>query len=270
MVLGGVLERIDGWKDYVNSFDPADLYSVGAFTYSAWAHEGAFKFDRLPAAGYSIYGRYRADRYRHPMYILRSNAAGGIFTVQFAWTGGYSFDFNLRADGGSSELYYAIRTDGPEPFIRLAPGECYRSPAVHAGWMFGALDDAVNTMHTHLRRSVFTLPAARGMRGGWLEAGMGAERIMDIHATKHFADTAAAVGAETLIIDAGWYCPLGKEARNGTPEPGTGTRTLNTIRTESEKSATTFTKRGCCSACGWIWSESVRFPNSSPATRTGR
>lgn len=87
MVLGGVLERIDGWKDYVNSFDPADLYSVGAFTYSAWAHEGAFKFDRLPAAGYSIYGRYRADRYRHPMYILRSNAAGGIFTVQFAWTG---------------------------------------------------------------------------------------------------------------------------------------------------------------------------------------
>lgn len=47
--------------------------------------------------------------------------------------------------------------------------------------------------------------------GGLIEAGMGAERVMDMTAVKHFADTAAMVGAEALIIDAEWYCPPGKE-----------------------------------------------------------
>ncbi len=33
---------------------------------------------------------------------------------------------------------------------------------------------------------------------------------MDVAATKHFIDTVSAVGAETMIIDAGWYCPFNK------------------------------------------------------------
>ena len=108
---------------------------------------------------------------------------------------------------------------GQKPLVILAPGETFETPKVHIGMLSGDLDDAVNAMHKHIRKSVFTLPAARGVKG-WVEGGMGPERLMDVRATKHFADTMAEIGAETMIIDAGWYCPPGTAVKEWHPRTG--------------------------------------------------
>ena len=218
-IMGGLLERMDGWKNFVTPSAADKLYRLGYFENSNWGHEGGFRWHAVPQNGTNIYGRYQADRYRHPMFLLENQARGGMFIAQLGWTGGYAFDFNLRAETDSSELMFKIRTDGPKPFITLRAGETYTTPQVHMGFLFGDLDDAVNEMHEHLRRSIFTLPPARSVLG-WVEGGMGPERLMDVNATKHFADTMAMVGAETMIIDAGWYCPLGTECKEWSPRVG--------------------------------------------------
>ena len=118
-----------------------------------------------------------------------------------------------------SKVSFKMSLDAPKPLIVLAPGERFEMPKVHIGMLQGELDDAVNSMHTHIRRSVFTQPVAC-CRRGWVEGGMGAERLMSVEATKHFTDTMAAVGAETMIIDAGWNCPPGKEQHEWSRYPG--------------------------------------------------
>lgn len=211
--LSGGLETIADWRDYTGGHGSETLYDIGYMAHDTWAKEGAFRWNALPEAGYSVAGRWQRDRFRHPMFMLRNNALGTIFYAQLGWSAGYSFDFSLSAANDKANLSYKIRLDGPSPYAVLSPGESIETPKVHMLATIGDLDLAVNTMHDHMRRSVFTLPPALGIRGGLVEAGMGPERIMDVTATKHFADTAAAVGAEALVIDAGWYCPLGTERR---------------------------------------------------------
>jgi len=213
--LSGGLENIWRWHEYIPGENSDALYEIGAMRYDTPCKEGAFHWTKLPEAVYSVAGRWQFDRYRHPMFILRNNAIGTVFTAQLGWTGGYSFDFTLSAANDMASLSCRVRLDGPNPYIVLDAGEEIDTPEVHMAAMFGSVDDAVNEMHDHIRKSVFLLPEPRGMKGGWVEVGMGAERLMDVQSTKHFADTAAMIGAETVIIDAGWYAPLGTENRWG-------------------------------------------------------
>lgn len=212
--IAGGIESITGWKNYMNGTpDSSRIYSLGYMEVSDHNHEGYFKWHPLLPNTQSIDSTYNSRRHRHPMFLLRNNLLGKTMILQFGWTGGYEFSFTLDVDGTHNAFplsRLSFRTDmkGQNPIVILAPGERFTSPKVHVGMVAGDLDEAVNAMHKHLRRSVFTLPAARGVKG-WIEGGMGPERLMDVAATKHFADTAAAVGAETLIIDAGWYCPPG-------------------------------------------------------------
>lgn len=208
--VGGGLEILRDWRSYLPGKTEEDIYKIGYPEFSEWGHEGIFKWHRLPNAYYSVCGRYMCERHRHPMFVLENNATGAIFINQLAWSGGYSFDFFMNASAKDAFLSYKVCLDSQSPFIILAAGESYEVPASHIGMIYGDLDDAVNTMHDHLRKSVFTLPDARGLYG-LVEAGMGPERDMTVEATKHFADTASKVGAQALIIDAGWYCPPGTE-----------------------------------------------------------
>jgi alpha-galactosidase len=78
---------------------------------------------------------------------------------------------------------------------------------LHLGLLPGGLDDCINAMHTHLRRSVMR-PQARG-RGGWVESGIGPELEITAERVQAQMERAAAVGAEVFFIDASWYTPPG-------------------------------------------------------------
>lgn len=207
----GVLQKTKRWQSHLGQTS-LPLYSVGYMNGHHWGTEGSFGWHDLPAARYIVDGRYRRDRHRHPMFVLRNNATGEHFIGQLAWTGGYSFEFDLDADQATTEvaaqLCFRAGPDAPAPQRILAPGETVTTPEMHLGLAFGGLDEAINAMHEHVRRSVI-LPQPRG-RGGWIESGIGPEISMTTDEILHAIDMAGEVGAEVFFVDAGWYAPARK------------------------------------------------------------
>lgn len=200
----GVLRKTDRWRSLLQGTNTS-LYSLGYFDTSHWGEEGSFHWYDLPAATFRFDGRYRRDRFRSPFFILRNNATGEHFIGELAWTGGYSFEFDLNTESNESwaGLTFKGGPDAPPPLRVLSPGETVASPEMHLGLVFGGLDAAVHAMHSHLRKSVFR-PQSRG-RGGWIESGIGPEIEITVDEVFHAIDAAAAVGAEVFFIDASWY-----------------------------------------------------------------
>ncbi len=214
----GMLDVFKGWPEYSKTRELDEVYSLGYNDNSSWCMEGQFKWHKVHEGGNSILGRYEAGRFRHPWCVFRNNLKGTIFNMQLAHTGGYELKFNVTEvieqefpETAKQVLYttFAAAIKSPNPQYALEAGESFIAPEVHFEKIFGSLDDSVNNMHKHMRKSVFTLPRPQGITG-ILAIGMGAERIMDMRAIKHFADVGAEVGAEIFILDAGWYCPIYK------------------------------------------------------------
>jgi len=200
----GVFQQTRRWRDLLaGSGQP--LYSLGYHDNPHWGQEGDFQWHDLPAVGYRVDGRYRRDRHRHPWFVLRNNATGEHFIGQLAWSGGYSFEFDLSADVVNSDAYLCFRggPDAPAPQRVIAPGETVRTPEMHLGLTHGDLDTAIQAMHDHLRASVME-PQPRG-RGGWVESGIGPELEITSAEVYHAIDCAAEFGAELFFIDASWY-----------------------------------------------------------------
>ncbi|MFA6109813.1 MAG: alpha-galactosidase [Candidatus Latescibacterota bacterium] len=204
----GGLQRVNRWQMHLPDAQ-SPLYSVGYMANTHWGNEGDFRWHDLPLAGYRIDGRYRRDRHRHPMFILRNNATGEHFVGQLAWSGGYCFEFDLDADLGTGDqvarLSFRAGPDAPAPQRVIEPGETVCTPEVHLGLVFGDLDAALQEMHGHLRRSVF-LAQPRG-RGGWVESGIGPEVEITVDWVNRAIDAAGEIGAEVFFIDASWYAP---------------------------------------------------------------
>jgi alpha-galactosidase len=184
---------------------------VGYIASDRWGDEGRFEWHPVPTAGLRIDARYRRDRYRHPMFVLRNNATGEHVIGQVAWSGGTVIELDLDADplvgDGTARLWFRMGPDGPAPLRVLDPGETVRTPEVHLGMLFGDLDTAVQAMHDHVRASVWR-PQPRG-RGGWVESGIGPEVEITTSAVHEQIDRAALLGAEVFFIDASWYTPPG-------------------------------------------------------------
>jgi alpha-galactosidase len=202
----GVLQQTGRWRSQLGESGQA-LYSLGYFGNTHWGNEGDFGWHDLPLAAYRVDGRYRRDRHRHPFFVLRNNASGEHFVAQLAWSGGYSFEFDLDADAGTTDqaarLAFRIGPDAPAPQRVVAPKETVKTPEVHMGPVFGDLDAALQAMHDHLRKSVF-MPQPRG-RGGWVESGIGPEVEITAEEVVHAIETAAEIGAEVFFVDASWY-----------------------------------------------------------------
>jgi alpha-galactosidase len=127
----GVLQLTNRWKAHMSESD-APLYSIGYMANPHWGHEGSFQWFDLPNAGYRIDGRFRRDRHRHPMFVLRNNATGEHFIGQLAWSGGYVFEFDLDADIGSTDG--AARLFFRAGFTTTLPSSTARSRRAGVCW----------------------------------------------------------------------------------------------------------------------------------------
>ncbi len=211
LISGGIedmeIERLTSSRD-VNSF-----YSYGCFSDDRWGREGEFEWRTLNTETTCIDARYNRDRFRHPLIFLRNNLMGKIWFVQIAWSGGcrFTFDYNAKAENASSHLAFKAEILSHNPMCVINPGERFKIPEVHVGLVHGGLDEAVNEMHSHIRRSVFGNEPVSLLVG----AGMGAEHDMSVETSKCFIDNLAEMGAEVFIVDAGWACPPGLETHWG-------------------------------------------------------
>jgi alpha-galactosidase len=208
-VWSGVLHRTRRWQSYLPSKN-APLWSAGYFEDTHWGDEGNFRWHVLPNAGYRVDGRYRRERYRHPMFVLRNHATGEHFIGQLAWSGGYAFEFDLDADVGtgdlSARLFLRAGPDAPAPQRVIAAGETIRTPEMHLGVLQADFDTTIQAMHEHLRRTVF--PPQPPELAGLVLSGIGPEQEINYESVYHEIETGAALGAEVFFIDAGWYTPV--------------------------------------------------------------
>ncbi len=222
MIMGGGLEIFYDWQNFTGGASNNDsLYSIGYMESASHCAEGLFRWRQLTPDGTSFSGRWPSDRHRYPAFMLRNDLLGKIWIAQMAYSGGFTFSFNNdvgiapngisdRYDRASAKLSFTMEISAPAPLIVLREGESFDTPQIYIGCVQGDLDDAVNMMHRHTRRAVFTHddPDENLATVG---AGIGPERAMTKEAVFHTIETASIVGAESCIIDAGWYCAAGKE-----------------------------------------------------------
>ncbi len=177
-------------------------YSLGCFEKDEWGAEGLFSWKPL-AEGYTTVERgFRRDRHRHPLIFLKNETTGALWFAQIAWSGGCRFCLDLKRFHNRTHLALSAELCGYAPLLVLEAGERFSLPEVHIGAVQGDLDMAVQQMHSHIRRSVLSLPA-----DCLVGAGMGAAHDMSVKTSKAFIDQFASMGAEVFIIDAGWECP---------------------------------------------------------------
>ncbi len=203
---GGIESLDDDALDHTESVN--DVYSLGYFENDAWGKEGQFKWNKLMPDCTSIDGRFGRDRFRHPLLFIRNNLTGKIWFSQIGFSGGYRYtvDYNARPDKCNTHLSFKAEVTGHNPIYVIAPKGKFVSPVVYMGLVHGNIDDAINEMHSHIRKSVLNMPEAEG-KTALIGCGMGAEHSMNIEDSKAFIDQFALMGGEVFIIDAGWECP---------------------------------------------------------------
>lgn len=210
---GGGIEQLDlGSVSWQKNEGFGNIYSYGCFDNDECCREGEFSMHQLVPGVTSVDTRFGAGRHRHPFIFLKNNLTGDMFYVQVGWSGGvrFSIDFNAKESYGEALLSYTAELTGHKPLYVLEPGEKLRTPDLHFCAVHGGIDDAVNEGIAHIRKSVLNMPEADGS-ALLVGAGMGAEHDMSVETSKSFARQMRDMGAEVFIIDAGWYCPPGRE-----------------------------------------------------------
>ena len=208
----GGIESMDLKRMMQNCEDISDFYSTGYFDDDEWGMEGMFSWHKLNPDTTSVDMRYNRDRHRHPAFFIRNNVTGDIWFSQIEWSGGCRFtvDYNAQQGRNNTYLSYKAEITGTAPLIILSKGESYTTPEVHIGLVHGGIDEAVNEMHTHIRKSVLNMPEA-DPSALFIGCGMGAEHDMSVETSKTFIDQFAEMGGEVFIVDAGWQNPPHKE-----------------------------------------------------------
>lgn len=208
---GGMLEECNLTELQTES---KNLYSVGYFTEDEWGREGQFAFSPLQREKTVIQTRFGRERFRHPALFIKNNVTGALWFTQAAWSGGCEFGIDYRpiADGTKTYLFLNTEITGYNPLLVLKPNEEYSLPEVHTGMVQGDLDDAINGMHEHIRRSVLNMPEA-DPSACLIGCGMGAEHDMSVETSKSFIDQFSQMGGEIFIIDAGWQNPPSEEMK---------------------------------------------------------
>lgn len=213
-VLSGGIEAFERRMLTDRSID--ELYSVGYFTNDQWAREGEFAWRKLMPDVLSVDTRFGRDRFRHPLIFIRNNITGTIYSCQTGWSGGcrFSVDYNATEERGFATLAFKAEITSHKPITVISAGEAFVTPDVHFGIICGGIDDAVNDMHTHIRKSVLNM-SETDPTACLVGAGMGAEHEMSVECSKDFMRQFAELGAEVFIIDAGWECPPDRQTEWG-------------------------------------------------------
>lgn len=224
-LLSGGIEKTDR-SHYTNESNIDKIYSAGYFNSDKWGREGEFEWHDLTPDELTVKCRFGRDRFRHPLIFIRNNLTGIMYFSQIGWSAGCSFSVDYHADYERNDSFLSFKAEitAHNPLTVIEPKSTFISPEVHMGVIAGGLDDAINEMHAHIRKSVLNIREA-SPEECLVGAGMGAEHDMTVETSKIFAKRFADMGGEVFIVDAGWECPPDKETEwgnyNGTniPDP---------------------------------------------------
>jgi alpha-galactosidase len=201
--------------------DSEDVYDVGYAQYSKWGYEGAWRFDPVVNETKVISGDRGKSGWGHPTFFARNNATGEWFVASLAWSANWKIRVTSRVerspvDRSSSidrpvneaRLFFDMGPSSVDPVLRVIdPGETVKTPETHILCMKSDLDHVTQALLNHVRRDVLPRPPSEHVfdveanHRGYIvdhETEAGIDREIDL---------AADIGAETFLIDAGWYGP---------------------------------------------------------------
>jgi alpha-galactosidase len=209
--------------DFADKLPPdfEDVYDVGYAQYQKWGYEGAWRFDPVVNETKIIAGERGKSGWGHPTFFARNNATGEWFVASLGWSANWKIRVTSKVEkspvdrSGSSErpandarLFFDMGPSSVDPVLRvLEPGETVETPETHILCMKSDLDHVTQALLDHVRRDV--LPRSPSEHVFDVEANHRGY-IVD-HETEagidREIDMAADIGAETFVIDAGWYGP---------------------------------------------------------------
>ncbi|MGC2171446.1 MAG: alpha-galactosidase, partial [Candidatus Sulfotelmatobacter sp.] len=198
-----------------------DVYDVGYAQYEKWGYEGAWRFDPVVNETKIISGDRGKSGWGHPTFFARNNATGEWFAASLAWSGNWKIRITSKVELSpvdrtdsidrpinEARLFFDMGPSSVDPELRiLEPGETVKTPETHILCMKSDLDHVIQALQSHVRRDVLPRPPSEHVfdveanHRGYIvdhETEAGIEREIDM---------AADSGAETFVIDAGWYGP---------------------------------------------------------------
>jgi len=212
-IMSGGLETTKRWRNHILDTKKQSPYKLGYFESTNHMHEAMFRYKELGIDTFSFGSRYSRIRYRHPFFVLENAAKGTTFIGQMAYSGGYRFSFDVNEEfhedtpskGGCCFMGFNAEIEAAHPIRVMDAGEAITTPELIIGMVNGDLDDAVNGMHSFVRKSVMA-PQARN-KNCWVETAGGGDIVYD----KKMVDRVANMGYDIFYIDAGWYYPKGMD-----------------------------------------------------------
>ena len=208
--------------DFAEKLQPnsEDVYDVGYAQYDKWGYEGAWRFDPVINETKIISGDRGKSGWGHPTFFARNNATGEWFVASLAWSGNWKIRVTSKIQklpgdrndgdrpGESARLFFDMGPSSVDPELRVIdPGESVKTPETHILCMKADLDHVTQALLEHVRRDVLPHPPSEHVfdveanHRGYIvdhETEAGIDREIDM---------AADIGAETFVIDAGWYGP---------------------------------------------------------------
>jgi alpha-galactosidase len=199
--------------------DSEDVYDIGHAQYEKWGYEGAWRFDPVINETKIISGDRGKSGWGHPTFFARNNATGEWFVASLGWSGNWKIRVTSKVEkspvnrtgggdkeNGEARLFFDMGPASVDPAMReLDPGETVRTPETHILCMKSDLDHVTQALVDHVRHDVLPRPPSDNVfdveanHRGYIvdhETEGGIDREIDM---------AADIGAETFVIDAGWY-----------------------------------------------------------------
>ncbi len=184
---------------------PPSRYEL-TYLYGPWGHERQVGTEMLGAGAREFRtetGRSSSDY--SPWFALRDLDSGVRYGAQLAWSGNWRMRFERRASRDAGLAVSMAPLFDFNASATIAPGERLDLPEIVFSASTGDLDDLANQFHRYQRRYVF--PKSDPNRplqvqfNSWypFQGPMTAAELI------RSADVAADLGAETFVLDAGWY-----------------------------------------------------------------
>lgn len=128
-----------------------------------------------------------------------SEERGEVWAAHLAWSGDHAARSEVLPDGRRFLALGELLAPGE---VRLAPGEQYAAPFVHAAYSASGLNGVSEAFHAHVRAR----PGhPRTPRPVVLNTWEAVYFTHDLDQLRALADAAAAAGVERFVLDDGWF-----------------------------------------------------------------
>lgn len=213
------LSRVSPWSGILWSWtrkeyggeaapDAAAPFRLGWFDAVMNGHEGNFRWENLPLGWRRIESTIGQSGFGNPYFMVRNEVTGETAIGSIAWSGNWYAEFwrdpfldLADRPGRGLNLAFRMGPQGPAPLRMIDAGETLSTPETHLAILHAGLDDCVAAWHAHLRASV--IPQRPPSKMFHTVAGRVVEEPGEWILRE--IDTAAQMGIQAFMVDAGWY-----------------------------------------------------------------